>query len=76
MSEIPPYTEWLKRENGFEMLELRGVMHRLRFSSTGSDYTPVMVEIDKGGQQLTALIDDDQIATLREFLASYEVTPE
>lgn len=58
-------------KDGTRSLEMQGLFHTLTFMPTMSDYDPLLVQIERGTETSCALLDQDDIDALHEFLSHY-----
>jgi hypothetical protein len=74
-ADLPPYVEWYRPDDDYEVVELQGLVHVLRASPTGDPTAPVVLEIESPHGHVTARLDDEQVSVLRRFLESYDDAP-
>lgn len=52
-------------------LTLQGLIHEMRIMDANSDYTPVLILISRANEEMTALLDQEDVDELYAFLGHY-----
>lgn len=55
----------------FRSIKMQGLIHTMRVMSAGSNYTPVLIQISRGTEEISALLDEEDVDALHEFLSHY-----
>lgn len=62
-------------ETGQRSLTLQGLIHEMRIMDANSDYTPVLILISRANEEMTALLDQEDVDELYAFLSHYVTSP-
>lgn len=58
-------------EGGQRSMVMQGLIHEMRVMDANSDYTPVLILIKRGTDDMCALLDQEDVDGLYEFLSHY-----
>lgn len=60
-----------RHEGKHPALKMQGLVHEMRVMAANSQYDPVLIEIQRAGEEQHCLLDQEDVDALHEFLSRF-----